>query len=142
MYPLYSILPLDISNYIRDILLSRYINNKILIHTHNFDEIMVKYTLVLDKYEASSVFNIYNIFTDIQYICKNINNLYIKCFNKYNIPNYIIPEYFINTKNNLSIFCNNLKNNIQRDNYFKRYINTYSITINNVNLILSNIGDK
>lgn len=142
MYPLYSILPLDISNYIRDILLSRYINNKILIHTHNFDEIMVKYTLVLDKYEASSVFNISNIFTDIQYICKNINNLYIKCFNKYNIPNYIIPDYFINTKNNLSIFCNNLKNNIQQDTYFKRYINTYSIIINNVNLILSNIGEK
>ena len=142
MYPLYSILPYDIYNYIRNILLSRYVNTKILIHTHNFDEIMVKYTLLLDKYEASSVFNIFNIITDIQYICKNINNLYIKCFNKYNIPNYIIPEYFINTKNNLSIFCNNLKNNIQRDNYFKRYINTYSITINNVNLILSNIGDK
>ena len=139
MYPLYSILPDDISNYIRNILLLKYVNTNILRYTHNFDEIMIKYTIILNKYDVSSVFNISNIFTDIQYICKNINNLYNNCFNRYNIPNYIIPDYFIDIKKILLKFCVNLKNNIERDTYFKRYYNMCYITKNNINLILSKI---
>ena len=140
MYPLYTILPRDICEIIRNILLSRFTDAKILQYTHGFKYILSKYNDYFNKYQISTIFNVSNIFMDIDHICRNISHLYIRCLYKYNIPNNILPQEFITTKHDLSVWCTILINKIQQERFIiNRYTNIINITKKKVEVVLHHI---
>ena len=142
MYLLYLVLPYDICEIIRDILLQNFVNAKIVQYTYNFDYIISKYNNYFNKYEISTIFNVSNISADIDYICKNIGNLYNKYLSKkYRINSQHIPRHYIATKTMLNNWCNIIKTLFDNEQYIiNRYTNIINITTKKIDFILDKIN--
>ena len=142
MYPLYLVLPYDVCELIRDILLQSFVNTKIVQQTYNFDYIILKYNNYFNKYEIRTIFNVSNISTDIDYICKNIGNLYNKYLcKKYRINSRHIPDHYIKTKLILNNWCIIIKTMINSEQYIiNRYTNIINITKKKIDFILDKIN--
>ena len=141
MYYLYCLLPDDICYIIRNILLSYFIDNKINLYTYNFYYITTKYNKYFYKYSNQTIFNISNIFSDIDYIYKNILIIYNKYLNKYNICD-LLNQLHYQKLYNVNILLSQIKQKLNKEQYIvNRYSNILSITNKKIDIVLQYTKD-
>ena len=142
MYHLYSVLPCDIVDKIKNILLNDIVYSKTLHCTNNIISIIQRYKYYKKFYSEYRLLYIYRIIiSDVDYIYYNITDLYNNFLYKDNIYRQYIPNEYKYIKKNLQNWCININCTIMYRDYSNEYTSFSYKKINNL-LVNNNITTK